>query len=220
MQKNKKPAFTLTEIMLAVVIIGIVAACLARSVMNNNYDEKGNTLMAFKAIETISSISSQIRQTETEVLPTGKFLVKAADGTYKFAVLSTKADTKEADAEEVAELFGVYMKKDGDVIDFCSVSGACSDTSIKGFRLPGNLYLGFEKYGEIKNCPDFYMPDDKSQSLSASVDFDGATRQCWGSVHIDTNGAKGPNILNEDYYVFGMDENGIVTAGKIEKENE
>ncbi len=213
MRKNKKLAFTLTEIMLAIVIIGIVAACLARSIMNNNYDEKGNTMMAFKAIETVSSISSQIRQTETEVVPTGKFMVKNAGGTYEYTVLSTKGGGALADVTELANLFGDYMKKDGNVINFCSVSGACSDENIKGFRLPGNLYLGFEKYSSIQDCPSFYMPDNKTTSISAGKYFDGTTKKCWGRLHIDTNGAKGPNKLNEDYYIFGMDENGVVTTG-------
>lgn len=212
MQKNKKNAFTLAEVLLALMIIGIVAACLARVMKSNNYKEKGNTLMAYKAIETVSSVSSQIRQTETEVLPTGKFMIKNAGGTYEYAVLSTDGGGKLAPVTELAGMFGDYMKKDGSVINFCSVSGACSNNNIKGFRLPGDLYIGFELFSAPADCPSFYMPDNKTTAISAGKNFDGTTKKCWGKLYIDTNGAKGPNTLNEDYYVFGMDENGVVTG--------
>ncbi|MBR6298776.1 MAG: hypothetical protein IKR34_05980, partial [Candidatus Gastranaerophilales bacterium] len=44
--------------------------------------------------------------------------------------------------------------------------------------------------------------------------FDGTTKKCWGKLHIDINGSNPPNKLNEDYYVFGLDEYGIVTTGE------
>jgi competence protein ComGC len=218
-KNQKKKAFTLAEIMLATMLIGIISVVMIKTIKPKDFEDKNNGLMAHKAIESMNNVFSQVRQTETEMLPAAKYMLKNASGSYEFAVLSTSGNGALADATELAGLFGDYMKKDGDVIDFCTVTGSCSNTAIKGFKLPGDLYIGIEKFASISDCPAFYMPDLKNEpdnpetQIAAPKYFDGTTKQCWGKIHIDTNGPNGPNTLNKDYYVYGLDEYGIVASG-------
>lgn len=214
---NKKHiifAFTIIEVIVVMSIIAVLSAILLTRTNFNNHAKTSNALYAYKALQSIDDTIGQIRNSETEVVPNGLIMVKDASGAYEYAVLSTNGNGALADMTEFAGMVGDYMKKDGDVINFCSVSGVCSDESIKGFRLPGGFYVGFEKLANISDCPSFYMPEDTSVKLDPYVDMNGNTKQCWGKLHIDTNGDKSPNLLNDDYFVFGLDEYGVVTKGR------
>lgn len=242
-RKKIKSAFTLAELMLAMVIVGFLAVCLMRTLQTNEYKEKQNILTVHKAIETINDAAGEIRQIETEVLPAGQFMTKivgnsARNGNYSFAVLNASGNI--ANSSEVAALFGDYMKKDiqtgnNGIVDFCNAtyaSGACNDTDkdadIKGYKIPGSLYVGFKLYGNTSNkCPSpFYLPNksgnpEKVTVVNNSTMFDGTlkTKQCWGELHIDTNGPDLPNeqatnsTENTDYWIFGLDEYGVVLSG-------
>ncbi len=58
------------------------------------------------------------------------------------------------------------------------------------------------------------MPGDNENEYVPNKNFDGTTKKCWGKLHIDINGSNPPNKRNEDYYVFGLDEYGIVITGE------
>ena len=218
-KKNIKKAFTLVELTIVMLIIGMLSLVLIHTLRSKKYEEKTNFLMAQKTIESMTNVFQQIRQTETEVVPAGKYMTKVGD-TYEYTVLSTDGNGALANTTELAGLVGDYMKKNGDIIEFCSVTGSCSDLAVKGFKLPGNFYVGFEIfYGTGSkptpaDCPAFRMPGDNENEYVPNKNFDGTTKKCWGKLHIDINGSNPPNKPNEDYYVFGLDEYGIVTTGE------
>ena len=213
-KKQKIYAFTIIEVLIVMSIIGVITAILLVNINLKSHIKKGDSLMAFKAIQSVDDALGQIRNTETEVVPTGLLMIKNASGNYEYAILSTNGGGALANTTELVGMVGDYMKKDGDVINFCNFTSACSNSGIKGFKLPGGFYVGFEKFESAQDCPSFRMPNNPDTEIKPAIDLNGNTKQCWGKLHVDTNGTGSPDALGEDYFVFGLDEFGVVTKGK------
>ena len=131
--KNIKKAFTLIELTVVMLIIGMLSVVLVQTLKSKKYEEQTNYLMAQKTIESMTNVFQQIRQTETEVVPAGKYMTKVGD-IYEYTVLSTDGNGALANTTELAGLVGDYMKKNGDIINFCTETGSCSDLAVKGFK--------------------------------------------------------------------------------------
>ena len=210
-----KNAFTLAEILIVIVIIGIIAVILIQTLNPNRYSEKTNIANARKGLELIKQASAQMLGLEKEQLPTSSYMIKMP-GSDKWELSILNESKTDATTEDLVNLFGKYIKFESDVINFCDYTSFCDNEEIKGARVAGGIYIGFEMFDEndIDDCPAYYMPNVENQ-IDAPHTMDKTTgefdeiKQCWGKVYIDVNGTKGPDEEGKDVFVYGLGEYGV-----------
>lgn len=207
-----KKAFTLAEISISIIIIGVICVIMIGALNPKKYDEKTNTASLMKTLEFISQASVQIMDMEDAKCPARSFMIKpAGSAAWEFAILNSSGSS--ASAQEVAELFGEHLKYESNIISFCDYTSYCSDSNIKGAKLPNGAYIGFEITSTVQDCPAYRMPYEETDTPAptkyskSTGTFE--TAKCWGKLYIDTNGLKSPDTLGQDVYVFGLGENGI-----------
>ena len=209
-----KKGFTIVELMVVFVIIGILTVALVKNVRSADVKEKEATAQALKVLRTIEHAIINVRELEATSCPTGMFINRNyGTNTYSYELKNSEG-TAAANAADVATLFGKYIKYEGDVGNFCNNTPYCSATDIKGWRIAAsNTYVGFKVYSNLANCIQYRMPYEATNASPPTRfnrntgNFD--TAQCWGELHIDTNGNEAPNEYGKDVYIFGLGEDGI-----------
>ena len=206
---NFKKAFTLAEIILVLIIMGILVLVILQTVKPNTYDDKTNTAHAQKIYATLDNAAAQIIANERVQCPEGRFMVRPAGGSWEFVTKKTNG-TDNADAAALVSLFGKYIKYEIDSLNFCDYTTACN-SDIEGAKVVGGAYIGFTVYSDITDCPAYYVPGDNVQHPAPTM-FEGGSmvnKKCWGEVRVDVNGIKGPDIVGNDVFTFGLGELGI-----------
>ncbi|MBQ8848457.1 MAG: prepilin-type N-terminal cleavage/methylation domain-containing protein [Candidatus Gastranaerophilales bacterium] len=196
---NKK-GFTLAEVIICLVVVGLIAAVIMSNLKLGDYKEKSYIGMARKIMANFQAASQQIREQEQTSVPTRSFIVNSL-GAWEYVILNSTGSAN-ATVNDVVNLYGKYIKYEKSIINFCDNSGYCSDTSIKGAKLPNGAYIGFKTSGTIIDCPAYRIPSETSNTAGKG--------KCWGTFYIDADGNNGPNAIGRDVYVFGLDENGLV----------
>ncbi len=209
MFKMFKKAFTLAEILIVVMIVGFIAMALIKALSNNSYTEKAMHANALKTITAIEQASAEIKDTEHTQVPTGAFMeYVTGQATYTTYNASGSA---QATASDIVTLFSKHLKFEKEGINFCDYS-SCSDASVKGAKMVGDVYIGFGNIA-IANCPSYRLPNETTDSPAPTYlnpntrNFE--TQKCWGKVYIDVNGKNGPNTQGKDIFIFGMGANGL-----------
>jgi len=207
MKKNR--AFTLIEILLVAVIIGVLAVIMIKNINSKSFTDKANIANAYKAIEIVQQASAKILGAETDWCPTGKFINKIINN-YEFGVINPTT-SKEATLDEMMELYGSYLKLQKRNLNFCSYTEYCEDsnTDIKGAKIVGDIYIGFEKFAspDIQDCPTTYYMPESNELIEKEA---GSNGKCWGKFYVDVNGPAAPNEFGKDVFVWGLGEVGIV----------
>lgn len=213
----KLKAFTLAEIIIVLTIIGVLATIMMVTVKPDKFREDINLANARKAIEFINQAAVQIMDLERIQCPSRAFMVKPAGlATWEFDLLDEDGDP--ADSEAIAALFGNYIKYETGIIDFCAATEACADgttaNTIMGARTTGDIYIGFEKFDNIEDCPAYRIPGEITDTaaptkLNVRTGNQDAV-QCWGKIYIDVDYKDTRNIIGDDLYIYGLGETGIV----------
>ena len=209
-----KKAFTMAEIVIVLTMIGVLATLMMVTVKPDKFREDINLANARKAIEFIGQAAVQIMDLEEIQCPSRAFMVKpAGTATWEFDLLDEDGDP--ADSEAIAALFGNYIKYETGVIDFCAATGACpSGVSAYGARATGDIYIGFEKFDTIQDCPAFRVPGETTDTSAPTRlnvrTGNQETVQCWGRVFIDVDYKDTRNIIGDDLYIYGLGETGLV----------
>lgn len=208
---KKYNAFTLAEIIVSMVIIATMATVMFVNLQRKDFSDRTFSLSAYKAMEVIQQASSKVREFEKDNrCPTGTFMANVM-GTYEYTILN-KAEGLNATSEEVVNLFGDYMKYQQSSLNFCDYTSYCSNSNIKGAKITGNMYIGFEVFNGAANCPTSYYVPNSSDNVSADLVTKTAAQagKCWGNFYLDTNGTEGPDTLGKDVYIWGLGETGLV----------
>ncbi len=206
----KKYAFTLAEILVCLIIIGILATVMLSAIRRGDIDSKTQTASLYKAIDVLEEASANIIANETTSLPTSTFITTVV-GKPTFTTYKKDDSTKEAQIADIFDMYKTYIKfekADG----FCKYTQYCSDTTTLGGKLTGDIALGFQKYDSIKDCPAVYQPESNTKVTKKvynknTQNMDNA--KCWGQVYIDVNGIKAPNTEGADVFIYGLDATGI-----------
>lgn len=210
----RKKAFTMTELTIVMIIVGILAAALALNIRNVKVKEKAMVANGFKTIEAVEQAFAKIREIDKTNCPMGSFIIKqAGKGTYSYE-LKNNAGTAAANASDVINMIARYIRFEGTIGTFCSKTPYCANTAIKGAKLAGtDIYVGVEILTKVENCPTYHMPDSETTYPAPTKinkkTGNTETAQCWGKLYIDVNGADTPNTLGKDVFVFGLDESGL-----------
>ena len=207
-----KKGFTLAEILITLFLIAVIVAIVLKNIKLSSYEEKSTITKALKAMDAIEQASYHIRDFEQNSCPTRSFMENIA-GKYTYTLMNNKGN-KPANASDIVALYGKYIRYQNTSLNFCEYSGYCNNnTAIKGAKLVGGTYIGFENKANIFNCPKYYLPNDSTKLNTPTMlnlkNGNMEASKCWGNVYIDVNGEKAPNTLGKDVFVFGLNGMGI-----------
>ena len=222
--KNK--AFTLAEILIVLVIIGVLAVIMMRNLRADNIKEKTYTAKAYKAILAFDQAAMQIRDINKTNCPMGKFIFSSglksgSTSEYDYEIGLVNADKTVVNSQQALDIFGEEIKFTQTNLDFCNYSKYCENTNagiaeeedkikagdIPAAKMAGDVYVGIRVH-DIEDCPSFHFPQIEN-ALSPKTKLDGGTPQCWATLYIDANGKDEPNVEGRDIYKFGLDALGV-----------
>ena len=187
---NSKKGFTLAEVLITLVIVGVVAAMTIPTLINNT--KKQEYVAGLKKANSVLS-QALYKMTENNGYPVGDYSYLNAgnfiDEFSKVVNVTKKCDT-------FAECFDKNNSGDTNNYKYLhngkanAISGAksliTSDWQMFSFAVPGNIY-GLSQ-------------DDKDNTI--------------GRIVVDINGGKNPNQYGFDLFFFYLVEHkGIVPAG-------
>lgn len=211
MRVKKLKAFTLAEILIVVMIIGVISILALRSLNTKNFEEKQFQASAYKIVEEFQQASVKVREIETESCPASQFAVDIM-GDKEYAIYE---DGSLANTQQVMDMYSNYLKMENMGLNFCDITTAfsadyCAGAAagqIIGAKVAGDMYVGLEviadtNSGELGDCPSYYRVNPNTL-----VNGNG---KCWGRLYFDANGKKGPNVFGQDAFVFGLDESGVI----------
>ena len=217
----KKNAFTLAEILIVLIIMGIIAVMMIANIKSDGFSEKANIAKAYKVINAFDEAAGNIRDINNPKCPTGSFIYrdgKNANGTYGYSIgLVLPASNKE---QAVLDIFGEFIKFEKTGLNFCDYTKYCDSvnasaasdsdkiTNVPAAKFSKDIYAGIKILPAIENCPDFYLPESDVKLTPRTSIRDGAPK-CWAKLYVDVNGIDAPNTLGKDVFVFGLDEFGV-----------
>ena len=166
--KNK--AFTLAEILIVLMIMGVLSVVMMQMFKSDSLTEKGNITKAYKAINTFDEAAANIRDVDSTNCPMGSFIYKTGNKTsgytYEIGLNLPETDKEEA----VLDMFGEFIKFEKTGLNFCDYSKYCEQenqgieeeenkiTSIPAVKFSKDMYAGLTLLDPISNCPSFNLP--------------------------------------------------------------
>ncbi|MBR5304698.1 MAG: prepilin-type N-terminal cleavage/methylation domain-containing protein [Candidatus Gastranaerophilales bacterium] len=207
---NFKKAFTLSEVMIVMVIMIILILITLKVLKPDAYKEKAYIAQGQKIISVLDGAFFQIMHSEKKQCPLSKYMAKPIGGNWEFTIMEPDGVSL-ANSEALVNLFAKHIKYEIDNLDFCDYSSICSSDAIKGAKLAGGTYIGFNIYEDIEDCPSYRLPGvpEEISAPSEYVDNVQQTKKCWGEIYIDLDGKKGADVIGQDAFILGLGEYGI-----------
>ena len=180
--------FTLAEVLITLVIIGVIAAMTIPTLMNNTNKQEYVSKLK-KAYSTMAQATNKI----------------IADEGNPRADIGGWATSPEA----VYNLYRKYLNKAKDC-GLTSNKGCFSGN----YKRMDNTFVSYE----ISSRYAFVLADGTevliSEANSPNCTWSGTgTLNFCQAINVDINGAKGPNALGIDAFAFVLKENGLYPAG-------
>ena len=195
----KKTGFTLAEVLITLVIIGVIGALTVPALIQNTQKQEYVTALK-KAYSTLSQVTQQIIMEEGSP--------KADDGGWA------------ADYDKIYDLYSRHLnlaKKCNSPVD-CNFPQCISylKSSANG-RMPGHCLGGSSSsdYKPLALADGSVITFDsiwRAVSADCSKNFNGTNFGC-ASMFIDVNGMKKPNEFGRDVHEFVITEKGLIPAG-------
>ena len=191
---NMKNGFTLAEVLITLVIIGVIAAMTIPTLINktNNQD----------IISRLKKSYSTIAQATNRII--------ADEGNPRADIGGWATST-----EAVFNMYKKYIAKSQE----CQAGNACFTASYSHLNTgtPGAApgMSGSNKYALILSDGSVVtmLTDGDNFSSDCSLNFY-LTRDTCQVIRVDVNGPmKGPNIIGKDTFAFALQENGLVPVG-------
>ena len=202
---KKSRGFTLTEAILVIILIGIIAAITIPQLLVNNPTKKGWDTMADKTVGYLMQASTEILIYDAGLddfsrlsLDGNVFSIEDTDATPKMAKLYEKylANVK-SKINPSNEYFSNPLKDYDDNVLAASLKDAYSDF----FYGNDGVIMGFRFYGGCTNTEENANPPTYRKKYAV-------TNVC-GSIFFDINGYKKPNKLGSDQYIIPIGKRGI-----------
>ena len=191
-----KKGFTLAEVLITLVIIGVIAA-ITIPTLYANYTEQEKYARVKKAYSTLANAMTR---------------VKADGGAFDFKVSNNNT-------ELIKDWFNTYLKKYINTTKICYNERGCwHDGDTKNLN-GGNVYCQHTGVGIGDNIVTAILADgtfinvDSYSKGSIASYFGVDINTTDGLVVIfDINGSRKPNILGKDIFATVFTENGLVPA--------
>lgn len=186
----RKKAFTLTELLLAVAIVGVIAALVLPALMSK-FNEKALDLGFEREVKTISTAIDSLAVTENE---------KDFFSTIMYA---------DEEPEHFDDTSGKFLKK------YLRVSKYCGDSFPQNCFAPE--YYEYQNNEKVIYTPNLtgacaMLKNGMSICITPQIGAQGVLGV------LDLNGKKGPNILGRDLRFFSLDSK--TRSGKVSDSTE
>lgn len=200
-----KKGFTLSEVLITLVVIGIVAALTIPSLNNNTREAE----LKAKAKKTYSMLSQAMAMSS----------LQGYSPSFKF-------DDAAGSASDVIAWYNTYLADSLSTIRKCtdgpkdggwqSLGGCWSNTVVKGLNnkdVPSATKDGIGTgIAQVVLSDGTFLNMNSFQRSDMDKYFGYETKKAGIVVYFDVNGSKGPNKLGKDIYVAVFDKDRVVPA--------
>ncbi len=207
MEKVNKKAFTLTEAIIVIAIVGIIALLYSAGIKLYNPTQKGFDVQSTKMLENIDQVFNLVFAhhsysfTLTDLYDnSGNFSITDSNITPRFAAFFKEylniVDIAETDDKKTKEYYA------SEIIDYNRVStGLKLNAAYSNFLTSqnGSIY-GFRLY---KSCSA-----KETNANPPMVKGRKTINNICGSIFYDVNNYAGPNKLGSDQYIIPFDAQG------------
>ena len=193
-----KKGFTLAEVLITLVIIGVIAAMTIPALINKT-NEQETVVAVKKAYSTVSQAYQKVIAENGEIDPS---ILGAAN-------------------EDATKSLGQKFAKQLNAQKICgqTAGGGCwANVMYKNFR--GADWNNLETNGTdyLIQLSDGMSVAVYGYSTYQNIGNNENLKNILGDLHVDINGAKGPNVIGKDVFEFYITKNGILPAG-VEGDN-
>ena len=184
--------FTLAEVLITLVIIGVIAAITVPTLINKTNNQEYVSKLK-KAYSTLSQATNQIISEEGQATN----WATSADNIYNL-YLKKLNNAKKCDGNQGCFKQGQYYKlntKEKDSSNWDTITSHRKFILSDGTQvlIPSNSFIS-------TNCSLNNQNNNGSNNVCAFM-------------HVDINGVKGPNEFGKDNFVFVLKRNGLYPAG-------
>ncbi len=178
-KSNQSPAFTMAEVLLAMLILGIIMLMFVPVLLNKINDRKFLAIF-YKTYNEIQSVNS----------------VSRANGEplYNSETKTWQSVNNDDDFEIYKKYFKMSLMPRKDCLYFNNVK-SCEHPRVK--ELGGKLFNG-----RIDNAVAFTTPDNALVAFGSWFDLSTIDYTSKNIVYIDVNGTKPPNVLGRDIFLL------------------
>lgn len=194
MGEGNKCAFTLAEVLITLVIIGVIAAITVPTLINKTQNQE----YVSKLKKTYSTLAQATN------------LIIAEEGTPKASVGGW--------ASSPENIYNLYKKHLNNAKE-CGTNSGCFEGQTEGYKylnLPG---VEGKVYNQASDNRAKLILSDGVQVLFTKVSddcnspLDAGSQNVCARIYVDLNGAKNPNIIGRDFFTFVIKENGLYPRG-------
>lgn len=196
-------AFTLAEVLITLVIIGVVAAMTIPSLMQNSNQAELKTAWK-KSYSEYANIINQL------VYENGGNLKGAFDSVGK---------TDDAASENLKNAFAEKLSVTKNCSGTATYGGTGSGAGVEGcwhssfYFLNGTLSSGGNNPGLVLNNGAIVRFQIEKSDCSKDLSSSGADFTRCGWVNVDINGFKKPNMWGKDIFTMSILEKGVIPSG-------
>lgn len=187
---QKRKGFTLAEILIALIIIGVIVA-----------------LAVPAAVENVNkrSLYSGLRSSYDLFNGATRMLLVQSKGNFTGYFKNS---------DDMANKYCSVM----DCVDTCAANtrnGQCFVSTFKSLSQSSIWTSGGNTRIVLANGVTMYVELNNSNCSSAGVTYGGTSNNLCGKLHVDTNGFRGPNTTGRDVFEFWVFKYGIVPSGAM-----
>jgi prepilin-type N-terminal cleavage/methylation domain-containing protein len=190
-----KFGFTLAEVLISLLIIGVVASIVIPGLINNTRDKEISTAIS-KARANLYQATLMIKSENAGTLAGVDFGTELSKKLKTVSNCNVTGKTNCWHASNVVRI----KNKPGEANTFTYTLGATTEAFITTdgsfYRIPDGIIA----------CD---IPDNPAGGTSCYKDYKYSDGYC-GSYYVDINGAKGPNIRGKDVRYFRLWSNGKI----------
>ncbi|MBR6164008.1 type II secretion system protein [bacterium] len=190
--RGSKCAFTLAEVLITLVIIGVIAAITVPTLMNSTNNQETVSKLK-KAYSTMAQATNLIIAEEGPPVNNGVGWVTNMDDVYNLYIKHLH-NAKEC-SNKSGCLADKYLWMNGQYTDNYNAANAAA----RNFVLADGTYVAIIK--AEPTCTGGYSGEGTN------------THRICAEFWIDINGAKKPNAIGRDLFAFILEPNGLYPAG-------
>ena len=183
--------FTLAEVLITLVIIGVIAAMTIPTLINKTNNQEYVSRLK-KAYSTLSQVTNRII---------------AEEGNPNSSIGGWASST-----ETIFDMYKKYLSN----AKVCGIGvTGCFEGTYKQLNNTAgpNFNSGTRYTLVLADGSEMSMNNNASNfSADCSKNSNGTSRKCQ-TIAIDVNGAKGPNVIGRDTFTFSLREDGLVPDG-------
>ena len=199
-----KKSFTLAEVLISVVIVGIIATCMVVSVkksdyLTESYKKAGaSTLLQinYSTKQILAKYSYSYQMTGLKTLAGAKFSITASGADANLAELYKKVLGTKSYSAPSTYTGADLVNEAGSKVGSYKVSSFA-----QGFQIKNGTYFAIKLNG---NCTtsESYIYDPSARDIRT------ASNSC-GLIFFDVSAHDGPNIVGVDQYIVSIGKMGI-----------